>query len=125
MKENGIFLNNILAIMIEKQTASLLIGTTGLIAVALCTISGLLALSARLSIRNRVGQIALQDVYQDQDGAATEESTQKFSQKFHCVSLICLSITGLLVSLAQSILSIISEDQSRMIEPWLQFSIWV
>ncbi|QSS52429.1 ATP-dependent bile acid permease [Histoplasma capsulatum var. duboisii H88] len=125
MKENGIFLNNILAIMIEKQTTSLLIGTTGLIAVALCTISGLLALSARLSIRNRVGQIALQDVYQDQDGAATEESTQKFSQKFHCVSLICLSITGLLVSLAQSILSIISEDQSRMIEPWLQFSIWV
>ncbi|EDN10434.1 hypothetical protein HCAG_06237 [Histoplasma mississippiense (nom. inval.)] len=111
--------------MIEKQTASLLIGTTGLIAVALCTISGLLALSARLSIRNRVGQIALQDVYQDQDGAATKESTQKFSQKFHFVSLICLSITGLLVSLAQSILSIISEDQFHMIEPWLQFSIWV
>ncbi|KLJ05421.1 hypothetical protein EMPG_11095 [Blastomyces silverae] len=111
--------------MIEEQTASLLIGTSGLIVVALCTISGLLAILARLSLRSRVGYIALREIYQDRDGAATEESTQRFSQKAHCVSIICLSIIGLLVSLAQAILSTISEDRLRTIELWLQFSIWV
>ncbi|KKZ63159.1 hypothetical protein EMCG_02536 [[Emmonsia] crescens] len=111
--------------MIEQQTASLLIGTSGLIVAALCTISSLLAILSRLSIRNRVGYIALRELYQDRDGTATEESTQRFSQKPQCVSIACLSIIGLLVSLAQAVLSTIAEDRLRTIEPWLQFSIWV
>ncbi|OAT06162.1 ABC bile acid transporter [Blastomyces gilchristii SLH14081] len=111
--------------MIEEHTASLLIGTSGLIVVALCTISGLLAILSRLSLRSRVGYIALQEIYQDRDGAATEESIQRFSQKAYYVSIICFSIIGLLVSLAQAVLSTISEDRLRTIEPWLQLSIWV
>ncbi|PGH10325.1 hypothetical protein GX51_00082 [Blastomyces parvus] len=111
--------------MIEEQTASLLIGISGLIVVALCTISGLSAISARLSLPSRAGHIALRELYQDRDGVATDESTQRFSQKAHCVLTICLSIIGLLVSLAQAVLSTISEDRFRTIEPWLRFSVWV
>ncbi|OAX79996.1 hypothetical protein ACJ72_05680 [Emergomyces africanus] len=110
--------------MIEQQTASLLVGTSGLIFVALCTLSGILAIFARLSSRNRAGCIALRDLYQDRDGAATEDSTHKFSQKVHCVSIACLSIVGLLGSLAQVVLSTLGEDGVRMVEPWLQFLIW-
>ncbi|OJD19912.1 hypothetical protein AJ78_00106 [Emergomyces pasteurianus Ep9510] len=111
--------------MIEQQAASLLVGTSGLIFVALCTISGILAILARLSIRNRAGCIALRELYQDRDGAATEDSTQKFSQRVHCVTIACLSIVGLLVSLAQVVLSTLAEDRLRTIEPWFQFSAWV
>ncbi|KAK2809202.1 hypothetical protein FQN50_004038 [Emmonsiellopsis sp. PD_5] len=110
--------------MLDQEIASLSIGAAGLVLVALCSLPGLRAISARPFLRKRGGYIALHELYRDQDGTATEKSTDEFSQKAACISIICLSIIGFLLSLGSAILSTIAE-RSHSIESWFQFSIWV
>ncbi|PGH14692.1 hypothetical protein AJ79_02858 [Helicocarpus griseus UAMH5409] len=110
--------------MAIQETASLFVGASGLLLVALCSIPGLDALSSRLLTRRRSGYIALREIYKDEDGIATEDSTKRFSQKLYCVLTLCLSTLGFLASLALAVLSTLGKDPTRSIETWLQALIW-
>ncbi|KAK2795800.1 hypothetical protein FQN52_003650 [Onygenales sp. PD_12] len=111
--------------MVDQEMASLSIGAAGLVLVTLCSLPGLRAISARPFLRKRGGYIALHELYRDQDGTATEKSTNEFSQKAACILTICLSVIGFVLSVVSAILSTVAERRFHSIESWFQFSIWV
>jgi hypothetical protein len=98
------------------------------IVVAISTIPSIL----RLAKRRRVKPANDGKLYEDADGAATEESMAKFSTNWYYLSTLALAIIGLATSLALVIYSTVqmhsrSLDASARSLPqiWLLFISWV
>lgn len=111
---------------IAPQTASLLAGSCGLFLIALLTSPAVQATAARLvSKRPESTSDATRQLYQDEDGTATEESVKAFSDKVQRVSIAVLSAVGFLASLALAVFVTLQLPRSVFVEHWLQFAGWV
>lgn len=139
--------------MSDQETISLTVAVAGLVLVAVSSIPAVCDLTKRLRLPSRTkrasssingtgrigsnggGEYAiLKELYQDDDGYATEESSKKFSDRFHRIFISILSTTGFLLSLALGIIAtVVSPGLPSsslpscpwLIERWLQFGIWV
>lgn len=63
--------------------------------------------------------------YEDEDGAATEESQKRFSSIIPRSLSVTGSIIGCLLSIAESVLRTLDSRRSLFIESWLVFASWV
>lgn len=112
--------------VISPQTASVLTGSCGLFLIALLTSPAVRATAARLvSKRPESASDATRQLYQDEDGTATEESVKAFSDKIQRLSIAVLSAIGFLASLAQAVLVTLQLPRGLFVEHWLQFAGWV
>jgi hypothetical protein len=138
--------------MFDLETISFIVAIVGLALVGVSTTPALYNLTKRLggfstsknadrnvtangrAISNGAGEYSsLQGLYQDDDGQATEESSNSFSDRFLHFMISILSITGFLLSLALGIVVTIAPAErssslpgsSLLIEQWLQLGIWV
>lgn len=63
--------------------------------------------------------------YEDEDGAATDESQEAYSDLFPRLLLILISVVASAVALATAILTTTRSHLPLSIEQWLQFGTWV
>ena len=80
------------------------------------------------SSKKRNGPIALQDVYQDEDGTATEESQAAFSDSTPRTVLNLATLLGLCVSIGSAVISIIwrgSTASTWILSTWVNVAAWV
>lgn len=66
-----------------------------------------------------------QSVYHDEDGEASEESLQAFSDQWQRVAIALLSASGFSVTLALALLTTLEVNASSALVDWLQLGIWV
>lgn len=96
--------------------------------VALDSIPAIQSIAHRISRKARDYepiQLA-KELYSDEDGEATEESLQAFSDKWQKVLIALLSVAGFLVTLALAVLATLKltiTNSTPLI--WLQFGVWV
>jgi hypothetical protein len=109
--------------MISVQTGSLLIGCAGLVLVAFSSIPAVCSITQRFTLRRQ--RASSQGLYQDEDGCATAESAQAFSNKFQQGSIAVLSTLGSLLALVQAMMITVNHPERLLIEHWLYFGIWV
>lgn len=104
---------------------SLLVGIAGVVLLMLVALPATKSLANRLRLQKKssAGQL-----YQDEDGAATEESTKAFTDTIQRCSIAALSLGGLLASLSLAVLGTDgtrSPHQPGASEQWLHFAVWV
>lgn len=112
---------------INAQVASIAAGSVALF------LAGIDSLPAIKSIANRIGRKSQQQdesasaksVYRDEDGEASEESLQAFSDKWQRVAIALFSASGFSVTLALAVLNTLEAHASYTILNWLQLGIWV
>lgn len=89
------------------------------------------AAPAGLSITRRLPEKhprAVEALYGDEDGTATEDSHNDFSVRVQRIFLTVLTIAGTCVSLATGIFATVAGDHveyARAVELWLQLWLWV
>lgn len=111
---------------ISAQTESLFIACAGLVLVALSSIPAICSIASRFTLRRQgANSPPAQGLYQDEDGCATAESVQAFSDKFQRWSIAVLSAFGSLLALVQAVMVTVNHLDTLLIEHWLQFGIWV
>lgn len=111
----------------SPQTVSLVAGSLGLFLGLLLTTPALRSIAARfiLGRRQRTGYQHAQELYEDQDGVATQESVKAFSDKRQRIAIAGLSAVGFVVSLALATITTNSPWRTQLVEHWLQVGVWV
>lgn len=79
----------------------------------------------RLRSKTKQYNSLLPDRYEDEDGAATDESQEAYSDLFPRLLLILISVVASAVALATAILTTTRSHLPLSLEQWLQFSTWV
>jgi hypothetical protein len=110
------------------STSMLLVAAVGLGLVVVTT-----APSVATSVRRLVspakasaGYSALNaDLYEDEDGIATDESMRAFSDRLPRYAIAVLSPAGFAAALAAAILTTQQGPHAREIPDWLQVGVWV
>ena len=142
--------------MVNRETTSLIVAVAGAALVSFSSIPAICNVVKRLSLWSKRSRVSIHDnvnhngsnqnrsrsnesddyqllqgLYQDDDGQATEESMNDFSDRVHHIFIILLSATGFLFSLALGIIFTkassvrLSSSSLLLINQWLQFGIWV
>ncbi|KAK8136839.1 hypothetical protein PG984_004779 [Apiospora sp. TS-2023a] len=75
-----------------------------------------------LQLRNRDAKTS--DVYEDEDGKSTPEAVKAFSAKVPKAFILLLSLVGLGLSIALSVLSTLDVEKGLFLENWLAVSAW-
>lgn len=66
------------------------------------------------------------ELYEDEDGVATEESVAAFSDRWQKYLIILLSIAGFALSVARALLNPdVYPDQQHFVQLWLLVASWV
>jgi hypothetical protein len=113
---------------ISPQAGGLLTGSLGLALVAGITTPAILTTVSRFVIRQKGPEYSSlngYDLYEDEDGKATEESTKAFSDKIPRFSIAILSTIGFSTVLTLAIITTLQGPTAYMVENWLQVGVWV
>jgi hypothetical protein len=104
---------------------SLATGSLAVVLVALVSVPAVETIARRLWAA-KPSNSQDKELYEDEDGVATEESVQAFSDKFPKLFIAILSIAGFVLSLALAILNTVEFQRKNLfIENWLQVADWV
>ena len=110
--------------MAESTTTSLATASTALGLIALLSIPSIHQYVRR--IRSTKSQyVDLSDRYEDEDGVATQESEEAYSDFVPRLIVLLGAIIGCLDCLVSAILTTTREALPLLIEQWLQFVTWV
>jgi hypothetical protein len=96
--------------------------------VALDSIPAIRSIATRIARKSRNYEPILlaKDEYRDEDGEATEESLQAFSDKWQRITIAVFSAGGFLITLALAFLTTLNGNVGdRVLREWLQFGVWV
>jgi hypothetical protein len=96
--------------------------------VALDSIPAIRSIVTRIARKNRNYEPILlaKDEYRDEDGEATEESLQAFSDKWQRITIAVFSAAGFLITLALAVLTtLMGNVGDYILLEWLQFGVWV
>jgi hypothetical protein len=107
----------------QYDPASLISGAVGLALILFCSIPSFLELTSTVWTLKRY---TLAKVYEDKDGVATEEGTEKFSAKVPKIIIATLSLLGLAVSTTLAVLGTLGWAKDGLfIESWINCGAWV
>ncbi|KIV94453.1 hypothetical protein PV10_02220 [Exophiala mesophila] len=110
--------------MLPDTTLSIAISIAGLSIVGLLSIPALYQNLDRLrATKARYQEVS--DLYEDQDGEATEQSTQAYSDFLPRWTLILFSSVASIDALVTAILTTTRPHVSLILEQWLQFGSWL
>lgn len=108
--------------------SSLVVGSVGLAIVALLTLRAIGSIGRRL-LRVKYRQISQHDLYEDEDGVATELSAKDYtaSLRWLLYGTTLLTVAGIGISLSIAILGTSRSlgPQNLLIENWLGAAAWV
>jgi hypothetical protein len=96
--------------------------------VALDSIPAIRSIVTRIARKSRNYEPILlaKDEYRDEDGEATEESLQAFSDKWQRITIAVFSAAGFLITLALAVLTtLMGNVGDYILLEWLQFGVWV
>ena len=96
--------------------------------VALDSIPAIRSIVTRIARKSRNYEPILlaKDEYRDEDGEATEESLQAFSDKWQRITIAIFSAAGFLITLALAVLTtLMGNVGDYILLEWLQFGVWV
>lgn len=111
--------------MISSKTNSLIVGAVGLGLVGLSSIPALLRIYARNFRPKGSGYDEIHEVYEDADGAATEESQNAYSVAVQRYLILTSAVIGLVLATAEAVLSTVHPDGILFFENWFAFGSWV
>jgi hypothetical protein len=114
--------------MAPYTVTSTAISILALSLVALDSIPAIRSIVTRIARKSRNYEPILlaKDEYRDEDGEATEESLQAFSDRWQRITIAVLSAAGCLITLALAVLTILMGNVGDYILlEWLQFGVWV
>lgn len=110
--------------MTDLNTVSFATATTGLALTAVFSIPAVLNL-----VKNFTEPREKKDtegIYEDEDGSATKESQEKFSNTLPKISIAVVSVLGFGVSLALAVLNTLHlANDGLFIEDWEKVGAWV
>ena len=110
--------------MSDTTKTSLIAASTALIFVAALSTPSIIECIRR--IRSTKAQyVDLSDRYEDEDGAATPESEEAFSDFLPRLIILLGSVVGSLDCLISAVLTTTSQAFPLFVEQWLQFITWV
>jgi hypothetical protein len=110
---------------INSRTASLVSGSLGVVLVALVSVPAVETIVRRL-LAAKPSNPQEKELYEDEDGVATEESVHVFADKLPKLLIATLSVAGFVLSLVLAILNTVEfRRKSLFIENWLQVADWV
>lgn len=78
-----------------------------------------------LDKRKRAGPIHLKELYEDEDGVATELTESEYTVHIQKVVAIIAAIAGTACSYSSSVRSLVNEDYSFIIGWWVYTAAWV
>jgi hypothetical protein len=108
--------------------SSLVVASVGLAIVALLTIRAIESIRRRL-LHVRRTQISQHDLYEDQDGVATEQSVKDYTSTLRWLlyGTTLLTVTGIGISLSIAVLGTSGSlgSENLQIESWLGAAAWV
>jgi hypothetical protein len=114
--------------MAPYTVTSTAISILALSLVALDSIPAIRSIVTRIARKSRNYEPILlaKDEYCDEDGEATEESLQAFSDRWQRITIAVFSAAGFLITLALAVLTILMGNVGEYILlEWLQFGVWV
>lgn len=114
--------------MAPYTVTSTAISILALSLVALDSIPAIRSIVTRIARKSRNYEPILlaKDEYRDEDGEATEESLQAFSDKWQRITIAVFSASGFLITLALAFLTTLNGNVGDyVLLGWLQFSVWV
>ncbi|KAJ5996332.1 hypothetical protein N7522_007992 [Penicillium canescens] len=95
--------------------------------VALDSIPAIRSIVTRIArnSRNYEPILLAKDEYRDEDGEATEESLQAFSDRWQRITIAVFSAAGFLITLALAVLTtLMGNVEDYILLEWLQFGVW-
>ena len=101
------------------MTASL-----ALVLIAVLSLPAILQILKRTR-SSKLQYVDLSDRYEDEDGVATRESEEAYSDVVPRLILILVSMIGTIDGLASAILTTTRDALPLFVEQWLQFITWV
>lgn len=108
--------------------SSLVVGSVALAIVALLTIRAIESIGRRLLHVKRT-QVSQHDLYEDEDGVATEQSVKDYATtlRWFLYGITLLTIAGIATSLSIAVLgtSGSSRPDNLLVERWLGAAAWV
>lgn len=110
--------------MPDSTTISLVTASLALVLVAGLSFPGSSRCVERLS-STKLQYVQLRDRYEDEDGVATVESEEAYSDYLSRLIVLLGAIVGTVVSLVSAILTTTREVLPLKVEQWLQFVTWV
>ena len=111
--------------MPTSQTNSVIVAAIGLGFVGIASIPALLRIYRRSSPRKGHSYDEIHNIYEDEDGTATEETQKNYSAVIPRYLILVCAVIGLLLSIATSVLSTTQPGGTLFIESWLTFGSWV
>lgn len=111
--------------MTPSEIASLVTGAVGCFVIVLLSYTSLLRIVKNVSRPDRQGDGETPELYEDEDGAATEETQNAFSDKLPRVMVAVTTGLGLLISLALAVFGAVRPHGSLSVEAWISFGAWV
>jgi hypothetical protein len=107
--------------MLEYDSRSLAAGAGGLALILLLTLPSIFAIASHFRNKN-----SKPEIYQDEDGVATEESMSEYSTKIAKIILSILTVAGLLTSIPPAVFGTLNRHHDFMFIPnWLIVGQWV
>ncbi|KAF3483947.1 multidrug resistance-associated protein 13 [Arthroderma uncinatum] len=107
---------------------SLAIGVAGTCLTALASLPAIAAIISRYRLKKKSDLYqSLSQLYHDQDGVATEESSEAFSDRFQRTLIALVSLIGVLTSLVIAVLDTDGHgghSHQPVLAQWLVFAIW-
>lgn len=109
--------------LFAPDTMSLAANAAGLVVIVACSSSAVK--SAVNHMRSKASYEAICEVYEDQDGQASSESMERFSDRPQRATSALLTLIGTMVTLSRAVLTTSRPGTTFMLEQWLQFAAWV
>jgi hypothetical protein len=113
--------------MIDNSDGSVLAGSLALVIVAACSIPATLNLARKVYNAKPDGYQHVNDIYEDEDGKASEESQKKYSTIIPRATALIASIAGLSTHIADAVLTLLRGHSTFgvTVEAWLRIGSWV
>lgn len=111
--------------MEPTEIASLVTGAVGCFFILLVCYSSVSRTFKSASGPGRQGDGEIPELYEDEDGTATEETQHAFSDKPPRVLVAVTTGVGLLISLALAVFGAVRPHGSLFVEAWIAFGAWV
>lgn len=110
--------------MPDSTTTSLATASVALVLIAGLTVPAI-SRSVRQLTSSKLQYVDFNDRYEDDDGVATLESQEAFSDFVPRLIVLLGSMTGTVDCLASAVLTTTREALPLFVEQWLQFATWV
>jgi hypothetical protein len=114
--------------MAPYMVTSTAISILALSLAALDSIPAIQSIATRIALKshNYEPTLLAKEEYRDEDGEATKESLQAFSDTWQKITIAVFSAAGFLITLALAVLTTLKVDvRDLVLLEWLQFGVWV